>query len=276
MTYTKPDKVRYVDMAIWIDEHAYSDHYDENTMYQYLYHLSNMLAHQACYFNKSEDYDQFSLFSASRLYLRLNNPKQFEYTEQGSPKMEPIKSILNYIKKVLYPYKVDFEAEFNLNNEKDIQIISTGTFDLGSYLVDTASVYDQLGFSLSTYDLSKVIKTHLCKIPYKKNSPEWINIYLSCMLTLLDSITLSKHQTLRYNNSKRDKTELLEKIYAELRHNPPILYHLDKSMSNYISVLVNEIRHAIAAEFSWESDYYISAEHLMKTFLAETFKSEDS
>lgn len=261
-------------MAIWVDEHAYSNNCDENTLYEYLYHLSNMLAHQSAYFSKADDYDQFALFSASRLFLRLNNPKQFEYDADGHPCMEQIKSILNYAKKVMYPYKVDFESEFNLVN-KDIQVISAGNFDLGSHLMESTSLFDQLHFSFVFSDIVGIVRAHLSKIPYKKNSSEWMNIYLSCMLTLLDSITLSKKDIERYELSKRDQVKLLEKIYTDLRYAKPILYHLDESMQNYITVLVNELRHVIASELSWKSDYYISPEDSMKNLLVEIFTSEN-
>ena len=40
MIYKKPN-VRYTDMAIWVDEHAYKDDCDENLMFEYIFHLIN-------------------------------------------------------------------------------------------------------------------------------------------------------------------------------------------------------------------------------------------
>ena len=52
--------------------------------------------------------------------------------------------------------------------------------------------------------------------------------------------------------------------YARASKNPPILFHLDKNMENYIRVLVNEIKHCIAEELSWRSDTRVSADSFVK------------
>lgn len=275
MTYSKDPKVTYTAMAIWVDENAYNPDKDADTMYQYLYHLSIMLASQSGYYSTAEDYDQFGLFSATRLFLRLTNQKQFEFDDSGAPKMKRIKSILNYLKKVIYPYKVDFELEFNIEN-KNVEIINFGSFDLGSHMVEEASLFDQLSFSFTIGDIASIVRAHLRKIPYKRKSSEWMNIYISCMLTLLDSMTLSNYQLKESRKLKIPKDVSLEKIYTELRYNEPILFHLDESMSNYIRVLVNELRHVIAAEISWKGDSYIPADAAMKSLICSSLDLEDT
>ena len=49
-TYTKPKGVTYTQMAIKIDDMAYSDSCDDELLFEYLYHLSFMLAYKAKYF----------------------------------------------------------------------------------------------------------------------------------------------------------------------------------------------------------------------------------
>ena len=85
MTYAKPAGVSYTQMAIYIDEHIYSDNKDEEKLYTYMYHLAIMLATKGAYYSSAEEYDQFGLFCATRLYLRYTNQKQFEFNEDGSP-----------------------------------------------------------------------------------------------------------------------------------------------------------------------------------------------
>lgn len=273
MTYTKPLDVTYTQMAIWIDEHVYSDDVDEALLYEYLYHLSNMLASQASYFSTALEYDHFALYSASRLFQRLYNPKQFEVDDHCQPKMKQIKSILNYIKKVIYPYKVDFEMEFRIEN-KHLDVIQAGSFDLGSHMIETASLFDRLEFSVSLDSVSAIVRSHLQRIPKRKNSSEWTNIYLSCMLTLLDSITLTRSMLSRYDALKLKKEEYLDRVYKELRYQKPILYHLPSSMSNYIRVLVNELRHVLASELSWKNDCYIPADASMKSLICTSLELE--
>lgn len=275
MTYKKPDDVTYTQMAIWIDEHTYKDDIDESILYEYLYHLSNMLAGQAAYFSTALEYDHFAIYCASRLFQRLNNQKQYEFDDNGQPRMTHIKSILNYIKKVIYPYKVDFELEFKLEN-KNIDVINVGTFDLGSHMVESASLFDRIEFSVALDSVSDIVKSHLRKIPRKKNSSEWDNIYLSCMLTLLDSITLTRGMLKKYNSLKLSQEAYLNDVYEELRYRPPILYHLPESMSNYIRVLVNELRHVVASEISWKAECYIPADASMKSLICTTLNTREN
>ena len=274
MTYTKPSDVTYTQMAIWIDEHVYTDDIDESLLYEYLYHLSNMLAGQASYFSTALEYDHFSLYSASRLFQRLYNPKQFELDENNLPRMKQIKSILNYIKKVIYPYKVDFEMEFKIE-DKNMDVIQVGSFDLGSHMIESASLFDRLEFSVSIESIASIVRSHLRKIPKRKNSAEWSNIYLSCMLTLLDSITLTRTMMSKYDSLKLKKEEYLDSVYEELRYQEPILYHLPNSMSNYIRVLVNELRHVLASELSWKTECYIPADASMKSLICTSLDLED-
>ena len=262
-------------MAIYIDEHIYSDTKDEEKLYIYMYHLAIMLATESAYYSTAEQYDQFGLFCATRLYLRYTNPKQFQMNDDGSPKMKRIKSVLNYIKRVIYPYKIDFELEFNIEN-KNVDIIQIGGFDLGEHMVEQTSLFDTMSYSYTLGEISSIVKAHLRKIPRKQHSAEWMNIYLSCMLTLLSSITLSNHQIREFKKLKIPKYESLERLYAQLRYEEPILFHLDPSMSTYIKVLVTELRHVIAAELSWKDDFYISSEESMKNLICNAMPLEDS
>lgn len=273
MTYRKPEDVTYTQMAIWIDEHVYTPDFDVDTLYQYLYHLVNMLAQKFGYFDCAAEYDNFSLYCASRFYFRLTNKKQFEFDDSGNPKMKRIKSILNYLKKSLTHCKTDYELEFNV--EKKVDTVCVEDFYLQEYLVDNASLFDQLEFSYTSQSLDKIVRAHLQKIPFKKDSPEWLNIYTSCILTLLDSITLTNTMKGWYDNKKYYRYEFLTRLYNELRKQPPILFHLPPTMSNYITVLVNELRHVIAAEISWGSQYHISSEQAMKDMMAAAFNNED-
>ena len=78
MTFIRPKDVTYTDMCIYIDNNIYTDNYDVNTVYEYLYHIIFMLAKQSQLFNKHKYYDSFAIFGASRVYFRLTNKKQFE------------------------------------------------------------------------------------------------------------------------------------------------------------------------------------------------------
>ena len=88
------------------------------------------------------------------------------------------------------------------------------------------------------------------------------------MLTFLNSITCSKLELTELSRSNIDN-HLLTKQYRSLVDEEPILYHLDKSMSSYIRVLVNELKEVIARELTLESQSFISSEASMKTLIIQ-------
>jgi hypothetical protein len=101
--------------------------------------------------------------------------------------------------------------------------------------------------------VSKVIKDFVYSLPNASDPVEIHNIYLSCLLSFLNSITLS--------NSMKKKIELkevrtsnidalLEKLYAEANEKAVILFHLPDSMYNYIMTLLARIRRLIQKDLS--------------------------
>lgn len=64
-----------------------------------------MLVKKKRFITKNEDVDEFSAVAAGQYYVRLTDSRQWDPT---APKqLTKITSILNYIKKTLYPMCVD-------------------------------------------------------------------------------------------------------------------------------------------------------------------------
>lgn len=268
LTYEKPKDVTYTQMAIWIDNNVYSGSFDVEKCYIYLYLLCLMLASRLGFFVTEEETDSFALYSATRLYNRLTNTKQFETNPDGTPKMQKITSILNFTKNVLGGYKYDYDLEFKgMPQTKDVEVINVPYFAFDTYVAENTYIYDQLDSSFTFQGLSSTVKRHLSKIPRKKHSAEWDNIYLSCLLTLLNTVTLSEEQKKRLKNATHYKHLILDKLYKELRFEDPILYHLDSSYKNYILTLVNEIRDVLAAEITWTSNTHITSDTSIENLL---------
>ena len=246
--FKKPKNMKYTDLCIWIDKHAYDEDCDEEKLFQYIYMLVSMFSHKNHYFTKKDYYDEFCLISTERLFLRLRNPKQFEYKADGTPKLCKIDSILNYIKLTLYPLKVDFEQEtYHQLNILDNPEVTDQTLYSCHELSNLYIGYNFAEIDIDDYlhRLSAVIKDFLSDIPYLKNSSDWYNIYTSCLLSFLNSITLSRHNLERLSKKDKYKTttvEYLNKLYQEETRDFVILYHLDASMKSYINVLTNRIK----------------------------------
>lgn len=253
MTFTKPKDITYTDMCIYIDNNIYNDTFDVNIVYEYLYHIIFMLAKQAQLFSKHTYYDSFAIFGASRVYFRLTNKKQFEYKPDGTVKMEKIKSVLNYIKNILYPLKVDFEQE-----EYAQTIVATDDVELNQYTYNQiiTKAIDKLtfcDFGMTLNDISSTCKHFLSTIPYSKDSSMWYNIYASVMLTFLNYVTLSnKHidRIQHLQSTARLKESHINDFHAASRSSPPILLHIPKSLGPYITVLARQLQTIIAKDLS--------------------------
>lgn len=261
MTYNKPSNVTYTDMCIWIDTNMYEENCDDTKLYEYLYHIINMFARKSSYFSRSNYYDDFALMGASRLYMRIKNEK-----------LTKIKSILNYIKTVIYPYKVDFEKESYVSNTEDNELIYTDNASLSSTLVEDSDIFDKIEFRYTLDSISTMIRRFLNKIPHNKRNAEWLNIYTSVLLTF-NNIIMSAHD--KKANIDTMSSKDLHNLYLDISSQEPILYHLNKNYSNYITALVNQIKGLIAKQLSIENSSKISTEAALKSVIVASMDLED-
>ena len=240
--YNKPKNIRYVDMAIYIDENVRKEDADDELIFEYLYHLAKMLAYKRSFFKESQKYEDFSIYLASKMLIRLKRTDE---------KVAPIKSILNYMKNVLYPEKVLFERE----NYKENILTNAEDIDNDSFRESLVRMVDELkiiDFKLYFDNIPKTIYSYVSKIPHKDKA--YIeNIYISCLLSLLQSMTLSKTNKLRVENLMRSNKLTfvkLNNIYAVEKENSKVYYHVDPKDKQLVDVLVNKLRHIISVDLS--------------------------
>ena len=162
-----------------------------------------------------------------------------------------ISIILSLIYQILYAVKVSFENEFYAQNyvEKDDDIIDCG---FHNSIISSLNKLQVSDFKSCLDDFIKTIKHFIYSLPYY-NDLYIQNIYVSCILSFLNSVVLSKKHRAKLNKLRKDgklTQEYIDKLYKKERENCIILYHLDDSMKDYIKVLVNEIRHLVAQDLS--------------------------
>lgn len=263
----------YTDMAIWIDNNYYLDDCDDLKLYEYIYHLLFIVAYEHQYFKHMQQYDDYALQGASKLFLRLKDKRQFD----NPPSLVKIKSILNYIKTVSYPYKVDFEHSMYGDIDPDTLIIQSNNTNISNYIAEETDIFNQIEFETSIGSISSMIRAYLSKLPRKNNSAELKNIHISCLLTIMNMISASKDEldTL-LDTENLDKSYLVDKVFKKFKYEDPILYHLPKTMAGYIQVIVRELQHAIAKELSFETQHKISAETSLKNLIAANLEEHET
>ena len=281
MLYIKPKDITYTDMCIWIDNNAYKEDCDREKMFEYLYFIAIMLAHKSKYFNNTKDYEDFAVYMATHTFFRLTNPKQYQYKDDGTLKMSPLKSVLNYMKSTLYPRKVDFQQQYYAQTSiitEDIDYVSEYSF--ADRLNDTVDELTAKDFELCLSNIVETIQAFFNKkLPYKKSSAEWWNIYVSCLLTFLNSITFTNEQLIKIENYKKDMTGkdgYYAKIYEKESEDAVILFHLNSSMKDYVTVLVRQLRRAIAADLSYSYKTYIPSGKGIELMALSTINGEIS
>ena len=268
MIFPKPD-MKYTEMAIFIDNKINSleplSEKDTELIYIYLYHLVRMLAYKKHFFNKTEYYDDFSLMVAGDMMNRLiYNPKLNEVDEFGNPKMCRLKSILNYLKSILYGRKVLFEQQ---NYSQKISPLDSNVklteFSFANQIKETRRKHIDSNIKLYFGDLSKTLSSFINSNCIYKDKIIRKNIKISCYLSLLNSIIfteqVSDNVKIKYKTTE-SKFNYLCAEYENNRKNCIILYHLDESYRNYITILVRRIFSLIERDIKELSvgDTYVS------------------
>lgn len=285
MTFQKPKDVKYVDMCIFVDEKVQQESISEedaSLVYEYLYHIIYMLAVKQRFFSKEEYYDEFAIITAGDVFNRLiTNPKLQEVTEDGTPKMAKVKSCLNYIKAILYGRKVHFEQSYYSQKflTADPQEIPSTTSSF-SYTRDSLDFKINLNTELYLDTISGTIKSYIRNnSPYRKNRLLMKNIYISCLLSILNSLVFTEEENLniqRKYTTMDAKVRYLYKAYKLNRDNCITLYHLPGYYRSYITVLVRQLYTVIGKDIKelCHSDISIPEDVLMNISFMEIMGNE--
>lgn len=273
MTYNKPPNMTYVAMCIYFDNNMYKSDRDDNLLYQYLYHICYMLACKSKYFKNYDDYDTFALYASSRIYLRYPSK---DVCESTSPEKRYI-SILNYTKKTLYPLKVDYQKEnfaqiysyknddsvdnfINITKESIQQDYSHG---LEESIIDTLKL------------LPSIIKNRIKETPYKNDVMMSKKLYMSCLLTFINSMTLSRDKLdkIRRKSDYNAREELFIKSIQREKTDATMTWHLDDSYKDYIKILTNKIRRDIDNDINETQISFSLSESELEGIMASAFSS---
>lgn len=262
MTFKRPRDIKLTEMAQWVDTNAYLEDRDNDKFVEYLYHIAYMKAERSNLFSDYTQYDDFALFCVSKFFIRYSNKSE-----------SPVKSVINYFKTVRDYWRAEYIREFCCG-DADLNVADFNLGDFSDYLIDASSEYDTTSYSLLCFRAADIIKKYLLKIPRKKNSSEWSNIYTSCLLTLENRIKVAADLCRNLDINK--DAQQVNRIVRNLKKLPPVLYHLSESYSTYISVLVNESIHALASELTTEIHHNVSVSNCLRNLVTAAYNCEDN
>lgn len=232
--WRKPDNLKYTDLCIYIDAHSAeivnASEEDEvpNLIYNYIYLIVKALAIKKRMFDNFSDYDGYALQSANRLFFALKNSYVNEGKVIKGKTIKPIKSILNYMKALLYPMKLEYlNTQYNIKSKASE---AAKQFDKFAYkqmlrenLWDSKQNIDSFKESVTDlfYRFNTTLTESLKKSPFKETSPEYKKIKISVLLNCLENLKDG-------NGINADPITVR-------------VWKLPKSMGNYIRVFITEL-----------------------------------
>lgn len=281
MLYRKPKDLKYTDMAIYIDANISKiaevgeNPEIEATIFKYLYLICYALACKKNFFYKFEDYDHYALYAAGQTYLLLRN--QYNKSKTSKDGTIPIKSSLNYIKRVLYPFKVNYQKEYfqeiiqpESSKNIDMEAIATKIRDG----VQADYNYELQEAIIDTFNyLPQIIKQVVNETPYVKNKLMLKNIYISCLLSFINSITLP-NKKLKTKTAKNKELRLISNQTNKEQY--IILWGLKPEMEDYIQLLINKIKKVFTQEFEATKNSFTLDDSTIDDIMASAYSDYDT
>ena len=216
------------------------------------------MAYKWRFFENARDYDDFALSTASIIFNRVTSKTN-----------ERVKNILDYLKKVLRYRKISWEKMYAQEESVVQSSADINPTDYHLRELITGGI-NKCNFQIYLDDIPSAIYGSMKGIPREKNSDEFQNIYLSCLLTFLDQISLTFDAEENLNNlsSAAAYSNAYDRVYKIEQTQEPLLYHLDDSYAPYILLLVRRARMLIREELSellYEGTPTMSIANLMET-----------
>lgn len=240
-TYVKPKNVRVSDICAYVNKYFNTEMLSDEDLYKDLYYISMALAKQRKLFYRwkasAEIYDEFALYVASELFVRV----------QKSGRLE---NVLNYVSASLHPLFLHFVKEFGYNKE------CFGQGD-GEYICPTVDIdvnarsFYKIEFSSCLEDVCKSLRSVVSKS--RCSSDNYLNVYISCLLTLHDFIVNARDAIRRKDTSISD-------IYDDFE---VVLFRLEDTYADSVRLLVRKAINNIAVDLSALSGYEMYADDVI-------------
>ncbi len=281
MIFVRPKNVTIVEMCIYVDEHMKDVvHPGENSVVedrivQYLYFIIDSLAKKQSLLPRFSDYEEFALYGASELFISMRNKYMNAGKVVRGKEVQPVKSCLNFIKSVLYPLKVNFQKasyDYVINPE-----IGQNTDRLAEDMRENIRQDYQKSFIEDFKEVLKELPKGIYDILYKtpyKNDPVMIKkLYMSCVLSFINSVTLPNKIRNRIENKNTNSDKVVH-MYSQMS-DIILLWHLEPYMRDYVYILLIKIKRYISDELGSIRNPVDLSDEVMDSIMRTAFTTYD-
>lgn len=284
VTFNKRKDLKYTDMCIYIDKNTplilekgmYPE--IENTIFEYLYHILYALSYKAMFFKNFEDYDNFALSSACQLYMSMRKKLENKGQIIRGKEVVPVKSCLNFIKSILFALKVNYQKEtfatiFNPEIDQDTSLLEAQMKE-SVRVTYRESLEDSFKDMLSR--IPQNIKSLLSESPYRNDKYMIKRLYISCILSLISSVTLpfKEREKIDAKVNVNNELKLFNKAY-NINSSETILWHLDSKFTDYVTLLVRIIRKKSSDELEENVHSGDLSEDLIESVISSAYSSAE-
>lgn len=273
MLYKNNENLKVVDMCkIFDEEFAHPETRDDNKLFKYMYMIifAITIKEKRWWFHNYEDFDKYASFAARTLYLRF-----MKQQSEG----KKIKSIRNYFRSSMGFLKIMFQNEdFSEVIDPEFDDFSTAEF-VGKFQDSLSDDYyradklEELEGILS--NAPSTAKEIVQSTPYKDDKAMCHRLYLSMLLSFLNSITLPKKDAIKVERATEKDSKEGDSMYVQLlakeSEKEPVLWNLDEGMSDYVRMLLNKMRESLANEVRDVKAYYTIPEDVVSDIMATAY-----
>lgn len=241
-TYVKPKNVRVSDICAYVNKYFGTGELSDEDLYKDLYYIAVALSKQRKLFyrwkSSADMYDEFGLYVASELYMRL----------QKSGRLE---NVLNYVSASLQPLFLHFVKEFGYSKECFGQSDVVWECPIMDINVNAKSFY-KVEFSSCLEDVCKSLRSVVSKSMCA--SDNYLNVYVSCLLTLHNFIVGMRNRIKCGNGDISDVCGEFEVT----------LFRLNDDYADRVRLLVRKAINNIAVDLSALSGYEMYSDDVIK------------
>lgn len=277
-TYQNTENLKVVDMCrIFDEEFPDKEHRDDSKLFKYLYLIiyAITLKERKGWFHSYEDYDKYAFFAASTLYMRF-------IKQQGEGKQ--IKSIRNYFRSSMAHLKNSYQkqefAEVINPDHDDFSISQMVCNTQNSLSNDYFGNEKREEVESLLRSIPKKVLEVVKESPYNGDDILCHRLYISSMLTFLDSITPTNQNLQRYGKLCKKKPRMEEGAYIQMigeeQDKPPILWKLGDTYSDYVKLLVNKMKLNVVKGIKDIKDYYTIPEDVVTKIMSSPYNISTS